>query len=610
MSRHRNLKNMIDEAYEDEYRDEEYGIEEDELHPDDNEIVNEVWEVVGNNYDKQGIIQALDEVDWITDDAINLLLVESKRFAKKKAAPAKKKDSKDAIKTDKKKDNLPTMKQETSKEEAKEQTVLKKKHSEELNPFRKESEDLGSLVSDHSKFIDKSKFNNIIPEIPIAPKISESLSKKESKNLYVVVCGHVDSGKSTLVGHLLYDMGLIQKQTMHKFEKESNEMGKGSFKYAWVMDERAEERQRGVTIEVGIRQIETKNKNLILLDAPGHQDYVSNMIGGTAQADVALLVIDSISGAFDAGFNRGGQTQEHAILARSMGIDRILVAVNKLDVVHWSKDRYDYISSLVVPFLEEIGYKEDNITILPISGLQGDNVFQRSKREDLGWYDGPCLIEILDGLKLTPKNIKKPLRMVINSVYQSTVGQAKGLCFSGKVEAGILEKAGKYIVMPSCGQITVKDVLVDDQKTNFAIPGDNVVTVIQAKEFDIANFRYGSILCHLDFPMPVAVRFAADIEVFDFERPLIRGERSIIFIGLNKISTVLTKIHHTLKKETGETLKKNPKLLKKGDFASVEILCERPTPMELFKNNALLGRIILREKERTIASGIIKEIID
>jgi len=361
---------------------------------------------------------------------------------------------------------------------------------------------------------------------------------------------------------------------------------------------------------VGIKQIETKNKNVILLDAPGHQDYVSNMIGGTAQADVALLVVDSISGAFDAGFNRGGQTQEHAILARSMGIESIIVAVNKLDVMHWSKDRFEYISSLVTPFLEEIGYKQENITILPISGLQGDNVFQRSKRPDLGWYDGPSIIEILDGFKLTPKNIKKPLRMVVNSVYQSTTGQAKGLCFSGKVEAGILEKGSKYIVMPSCGQATIKDVFVDDQKANFAIPGDNVVLVVQAKEFDIANFRYGSILCHWDFPMPVAVKFTADIEVFDFERPLIRGERSMIFIGLTKISTVLTKIHHTLKKETGEILKKNPKLLKKGDFASVEIMCERPTAVELFKNYPLLGRIILREKEKTIASGIIKEILD
>jgi len=603
---------MIDEAYEEEYgQDVDYGIEEEELHPDDNEIVNEVWDIVGNNYDKHAIIEALDEVDWVSDDAVNLLLTESKRFAKKKA-PAKKKNSKDAIKTDKggqKKDNFPTMSKETSKEEVKEQTHLKRKDSEGINPFRKESEDLGSMVTDHSKFIDKSKFNNVIPEIPIAPKVSENL-KGDPKNLYVVVCGHVDSGKSTLVGHLLYDMGLIQKQTMHKFEKESNEMGKGSFKYAWVMDERAEERQRGVTIEVGIKQIETKNKNVILLDAPGHQDYVSNMIGGTAQADVALLVVDSITGAFDAGFNKGGQTQEHAILARSMGIDSIIVAVNKLDVVHWSKDRYDYISSLLVPFLEEIGYKEENITILPISGLQGDNVFQRSKREELGWYDGPSLIEILDGFKLTPKNIKKPLRMVINSVYQSTVGQAKGLCFSGKLEAGILEKGGKYIVMPSCGQVTVKEVLVDDQKKNFAISDEGVVAVIQAKEFDIANFRYGSILCHMDFPIPVAVRFSADIEVFDFERPLIRGERSIIFIGLHKISTVLTKIHHTIKKETGEVLKRNPKVLNKGDFASVEILCERPTPMELFKNYPLLGRVILREKERTIASGIIKEIIE
>jgi len=607
MSRHRNLKNMIDEAYEEEYgQDVDYGIEEDELHPDDNEIVNEVWDTVGNNYEKHSIIEALDEVDWVVDDAINLLLVESKRFAKKKG-PAKKKDSKDAIKTAPKKDNLPTMSKETSKEEAKE-TVLKKKDSTDLTPFRKESEDLSAIVKENSKFIDKSKFNNIIPEIPIPPKVESSI--KESKNLYVVVCGHVDSGKSTLVGHLLVDLGMVQKQTMHKFEKESTDMGKGSFKYAWVMDERTEERQRGVTIEVGIKQIETKNKNVILLDAPGHQDYVSNMIGGTAQADVALLVVDSISGAFDAGFNRGGQTQEHAILARSMGIESIIVAVNKLDVMHWSKDRFEYISSLVTPFLEEIGYKQENITILPISGLQGDNVFQRSKRPDLGWYDGPSIIEILDGFKLTPKNIKKPLRMVVNSVYQSTTGQAKGLCFSGKVEAGILEKGSKYIVMPSCGQATIKDVFVDDQKANFAIPGDNVVLVVQAKEFDIANFRYGSILCHWDFPMPVAVKFTADIEVFDFERPLIRGERSMIFIGLTKISTVLTKIHHTLKKETGEILKKNPKLLKKGDFASVEIMCERPTAVELFKNYPLLGRIILREKEKTIASGIIKEILD
>jgi len=603
---------MIDEAYEDEYgQDADYGIEEEELHPEDNEIVNEVWDVVGNGYDKKAIIEALDEVDWDTNDAINLLLCESSRFKKKKA-PVKKTETKEPPKQQTKpaqtkgQQQLPTLSNQTSKEEVKE-VDLRKQGSDTLKPFRKDSEDMGP-ATDYSKFIDKSKFNATTPELPVDPKILEKI--KENKNLYVVVCGHVDSGKSTLVGHLLYDLGLVQKQTMHKFEKESNEIGKGSFKYAWVMDERAEERQRGVTIDVGIKQIETKNKTIVLLDAPGHQDYVSNMIGGTAQADVALLVVDAITGAFDAGFNKGGQTQEHAILARSMGIEKIIVAVNKLDVVHWSPERYYYISSLVVPFLEEIGYNEENITILPISGLHGDNVFKRSKREDLGWYNGQCLLEILDEMTLTPKNIKKPLRMVLNSIYNSTTGKAKGLCFSGKIESGVIEKGGKYVVMPACGQVVIKDIFVDEEKKNQCIPGENVIAVVQAKEFDINNFKYGSIVCHLEYPMPIANKFVAEVEVFEFERPLIRGERTILHIGLNKISTVLTKIQHTIKKDTGQIVKKNPKFLTKGDVANVEILCERPTCMELFKNYPLFGRVILREKDRTIASGVIKEIIE
>jgi len=624
MSRHRFLHNIIKEAYAGNFsggtHEEHYEEEEEDYNfaPVDEAAINEVLAIFGEEFDKRGVVQALREASWNQELAMNLILNKPNKYKKK--TNAIKPSNKETNRTQKPKKKGPNQGQKKNPNEDFPGLPGKENREETKtnNESKKKKDGAEEVVSDSEikmpkaktnpvKFVNKSKFNDPLPDLNI--NLGKFGEVKESKNLSVIICGNVDSGKSTLTGHLLYNLGLVDKKLMRQYEKQSEEQGKGSFKYAWIMDERADERKRGITIEVGMKQIQTANKNITLLDAPGHRDFIANMIGGTAQADVALLVVDANPNAFSHGLN-GGQTKEHAILARSMGIEHIIVAINKLDSIEWSEKPYDSIVEVLEDFLEGIGFKEANITMVPISGLEGDNVFTRSKREALSWYTGPCLIELLDEINLVGKNMKKPLRMVINSVFNATSGQLKGLCFSGRIEHGIVEKGKKYVVMPACGEVTVKDILIDQEKKKFAVPGDNVTLSIDPKDSDVSNLKYGSILCHINYPIALASKFNAEIEIFEFERPLLRGETTLMHIGLNKVLAVISKIHHTINKEDGQILKKNPRFLTKGDLASVDITCEKSVCLELFQNAPLFGRVILREKDHTIAAGVIQHILD
>ncbi|KRT86013.1 hypothetical protein AMK59_1643 [Oryctes borbonicus] len=227
-----------------------------------------------------------------------------------------------------------------------------------------------------------------------------ALYKKERgevrDHLYMVVIGHVDAGKSTLMGHLLYALGQVNQKTMHKYEQESRKLGKQSFMYAWVLDETGEERNRGITMDVGSFQFETKHKTITLLDAPGHKDFIPNMISGAGHADVALMVVDATRGEFETGFDFGGQTREHALLVRSLGITQLAVAINKLDTVSWSQERFSEIKNKLKTFLRQAGFRESDVSFVPCSGLTGQNLIQKpTEKELMAWYSGPCLIEVL-----------------------------------------------------------------------------------------------------------------------------------------------------------------------------------------------------------------------
>lgn len=294
---------------------------------------------------------------------------------------------------------------------------------------------------------------------------------KEKQHINLVVIGHVDSGKSTSTGHLIYKCGGIDKRTIEKFEKEAQESGKGSFKYAWVMDKLKAERERGITIDIALWKFETAKSVFTIIDAPGHRDFIKNMITGTSQADVAILIIAAGQGEFEAGISKEGQTREHALLAFTMGVKQMVVCINKMDdkSVEWSQKRYDEIKKEVADYLKKIGYNPEKINFIPISGWHGDNMLEKS--ENMKWYTGPCLIEALDSLDPPKRPKDKPLRLPLQDVYK--IGGI-GTVPVGRVETGILKPGMVITFAPMNVTTECKSVEMHHEQLAEAEPGDNV----------------------------------------------------------------------------------------------------------------------------------------
>ncbi|KAA0707241.1 HBS1-like protein ERFS [Triplophysa tibetana] len=290
--------------------------------------------------------------------------------------------------------------------------------------------------------------------------------------LNLVVIGHVDAGKSTLMGHVLYLLGNVNKRTMHKYEQESKKAGKASFAYAWVLDETGEERDRGVTMDVGMTKFETNSKVVTLMDAPGHKDFIPNMITGAAQADVAALVVDASRGEFEAGFEAGGQTREHGLLVRSLGVTQLAVAVNKMDQVNWQQERFKEIVSKLGHFLKQAGFKDSDVFYIPTSGLSGENLTTKSKVPELtSWYTGPCLLEQIDAFKPPQRSVEKPFRLCVSDVFKDL---GSGFCVTGKIEAGFVQTGDKILAMPPNETCTVKGITLHDEPLDWAAAGDHV----------------------------------------------------------------------------------------------------------------------------------------
>ena len=286
------------------------------------------------------------------------------------------------------------------------------------------------------------------------------ISKDEKPIVNLVVIGHVDSGKSTLMGHLLYLMGEIDDRTLTKYEKESKRIGKNTFHFAWAMDEDAEERKRGVTVDIAYKHFQTKSKSVNVMDAPGHKDFIPNMIAGTSAADYALLIVDSGKNSFDAGFFSGGQTKEHAILARSLGVKKMIICINKLELWEWSKERFDFIRNLLQDYLNSLDFKDEDLHFIPVSGLLGVNlkekateIVKRGKAEDkalinLMWYEGPSIVELIDTIEAPTRDYENPLRFSISDIGNTTVGSLQGFGVFGKVESGVVYADQEYLVNP------------------------------------------------------------------------------------------------------------------------------------------------------------------
>ena len=295
------------------------------------------------------------------------------------------------------------------------------------------------------------------------------MSGKEKQKCNLVVIGHVDSGKSTSTGHLIFKCGGIDERTIEKFEKEAKLIGKESFKYAWVLDKLKAERERGITIDIALWKFSTKHFNFTIIDAPGHRDFIKNMITGTSQADVAILVVSAGTGEFEAGIGKDGQTREHALLAYTMGIKQIIIAVNKMDTVDWNQERFEDIKKEVTLYLKKVGFAEKNINAIPYSGFKGDNLIEKS--ENLEWFKGDTLIEALDKITPPERFADKPLRLPLQDVYKIT---GIGTVPVGRVETGILKPNTPVIFAPGNIAAECKTVEMHHTLLEEANPGDNI----------------------------------------------------------------------------------------------------------------------------------------
>merc|ERR1712025_958151 len=323
---------------------------------------------------------------------------------------------------------------------------------------------------------------------------------KEKIHINIVVIGHVDSGKSTTTGHLIYKCGGIDKRTIEKFEKEAQEMGKGSFKYAWVLDKLKAERERGITIDIALWKFETKNFYVTIIDAPGHRDFIKNMITGTSQADCAVLIVAAGVGEFEAGISKNGQTREHALLAYTLGVKQMIVAVNKMDSTEpkYSEKRFQEIVKEVSGYVKKIGFNPKSIAFVPISGWHGDNMIQAT--ENMAWYkgwkverkegnaEGKTLFEALDAIEPPKRPSDKPLRLPLQDVYK--IGGI-GTVPVGRIETGTL-KPGMVVTFAPAGVTTeVKSVEMHHEQLTEGLPGDNVG--FNVKNVSVKDIRRGNV---------------------------------------------------------------------------------------------------------------------
>lgn len=478
-----------------------------------------------------------------------------------------------------------------------------------MKTFKIEEDGLSPATSDSGRATPKELVEKV-PAKPKEPKIdAANLYSAERGNdkehLYVVVVGHVDAGKSTLMGRLLCDIGEVNQRTLHKYEQESKKIGKQSFMYAWVLDETGEERLRGITMDVGKVHFSTESKHITVLDAPGHADFIPNMIAGAGQADVALLVIDATRGEFETGFDLGGQTREHALLVRSLGINQLAVAVNKLDTTNWSQERFDEICFKLKTFLKQAGFKENDVTFVPLSGLTGENLVKAPTEKQLSdWYSGPCLLGVIDKFKSPERPVTKPFRMSVNDIFKGT---GSGFCISGKIETGILNVGDKVLVCPLKETAAVKAISINEVPHTVVFAGDQVTITLSG--FETQNISIGNILCDPSAPISVVTRFEAQIVIFSNKVPITKGFPVILHHQSLVEAANIVKLKASINKSTGEVIKKKPRCLGNNSVALVEIEVSRPICLEVFKNIKELGRVMLRVAGVTVAAGLVTAVI-
>ncbi|MGB9741048.1 MAG: translation elongation factor EF-1 subunit alpha [Candidatus Bathyarchaeia archaeon] len=429
------------------------------------------------------------------------------------------------------------------------------------------------------------------------------MSRPEKPHLNLVIMGHVDHGKSTTTGHLLYLAGAVDDRTVKAYEEEAKKMGKETFKYAWILDNLKEERERGLTIDLRFLKFETKRYYFTVIDAPGHRDFVKNMITGASQADGAILFVSAKRGEFEAGIGPGGQTREHAFLAFTLGVRQLVVAVNKMDdaSVNWSQERYEEVKNEVSRMLKMVGYKVEKIPFVPTSGWTGDNLVKPS--EKMPWYKGPTLLDALDTFEIPPKPLNKPLRIPVQDVYSIT---GVGTVPVGRVETGVLKENDVVIFMPANKQGEVKSIEMHHQRIPRAEPGDNIG--FNVRGIAKTDIRRGDVCGHVTNPPTVAKEFIGQIIVIYHPTAIAAGYTPVLHYHTGQIACRFTEIIRKIDPRSGQVVEEKPSFLKTGDAALVRMEPLHPIAIETYQDFPELGRFAVRDMGTTIAAGVVKEI--
>ncbi|KAK7750463.1 translation elongation factor EF-1 alpha [Diatrype stigma] len=441
------------------------------------------------------------------------------------------------------------------------------------------------------------------------------MGKEEKTHINVVVIGHVDSGKSTTTGHLIYQCGGIDKRTIEKFEKEAAELGKGSFKYAWVLDKLKAERERGITIDIALWKFETPKYYVTVIDAPGHRDFIKNMITGTSQADCAILIIAAGTGEFEAGISKDGQTREHALLAYTLGVKQLIVAINKMDTANWAEARYNEIIKETSSFIKKVGYNPKTVAFVPISGFNGDNMLAAST--NCPWYKGwekegkggakvtgKTLLEAIDAIQAPVRPTDKPLRLPLQDVYK--IGGI-GTVPVGRIETGTI-KPGMVVTFAPAGVTTeVKSVEMHHEQLTEGLPGDNVG--FNVKNVSVKEIRRGNVAGDSKNDPPFGCEsFTAQVIVLNHPGQVGAGYAPVLDCHTAHIACKFAELLEKIDRRTGKAVETGPKFIKSGDAAIVKMVPSKPMCVEAFTDYPPLGRFAVRDMRQTVAVGVIKAV--
>jgi len=443
---------------------------------------------------------------------------------------------------------------------------------------------------------------------------------KEKIHINIVVIGHVDSGKSTTTGHLIYKCGGIDKRVIEKFEKEAQELGKGSFKYAWVLDKLKAERERGITIDIALWKFETENYMVTIIDAPGHRDFIKNMITGTSQADCAVLIIAAGTGEFEAGISSNGQTREHALLAYTLGVKQMIVAINKMDSTAppYSEARFKEIQGEVEKYIKKVGYNPKAVAFVPISGWHGDNMLEEST--NMTWFkgweierkvdgkdtkaSGKTLYQALDSILPPSRPTDKALRLPLQDVYK--IGGI-GTVPVGRVETGIIKPGMVVTFAPPAVTTEVKSVEMHHESLAEALPGDNVG--FNVKNVSVKDVRRGNVCSDSkNDPAKGTDSFRAQVIILNHPGEIRAGYTPVIDCHTAHIACKFEALEEKIDRRSAKKLEDNPASVKSGDATIAKLVPQKPMCVEAFSDYQPLGRFAVRDMRQTVAVGVIKSV--